>query len=583
MEKQYETVLENEGFRQLADTVGRGRDDSRLCELVLSLHSKMQSHARPEKWALEQMEKLELRVSDAGETEWGAEIMRSLRSSADFWSEAMEDAVSQMRGSEKIYKAYGESFAETAASLRDFSRALGISWDAAADKLPIAFPRIGGLRNSPDPELSEYAKALRARCRDEAEEYAQRMPSHSDKLIREQKLTAPAMKALLELTLSFDRAFTAEKRRRSELDFSDLEHLTAKLLTFEDGSPTPLALELSRRYTEIMVDEYQDVNRVQDMIFRAVSRNGKNLFMVGDIKQSIYRFRLADPTIFTEKYLAYKDIGKAAGDESARIMLQENFRSRKEVIDAVNSIFRSCMSRSLGDVDYDENAMLRCGAAYPSSAEKPELVLISRNGSDTDSMGKNELEAEYAARRIKELVDGGAAVTEGGELRRVRYGDIAMLMRSANTTGEIYRRALIKAGIPVMSGQGGSFFESAEISSLICLLAVIDNPHQDIALISALRSPAFGFTADELSMIRTADKGADYYTALTKAAQSDAKCAAFLEKLSLLRSLAPDTELGELLWRIYDELDLLAIYSGTDDGGECRGNLLAMLSYASRF
>ena len=156
------------------------------------------------------------------------------------------------------------------------------------------------------------------------------------------------MKALIELTLRFDRAYAAEKRRRAEVDFADLEHLTAQLLTNEDGSPTELASETSQRFCEIMVDEYQDVNRVQDDIFRALSKNGENLFMVGDVKQSIYRFRLADPLIFTEKYEKYAFLPDAGKNEPIKIMLQENFRSRQEVIDGINGVFSACMSKKLG-------------------------------------------------------------------------------------------------------------------------------------------------------------------------------------------------------------------------------------------
>ena len=178
--------------------------------------------------------------------------------------------------------------------MRDLGRALSVSWDKAVGVLPIEFPRLGTLRNSPDPELSERIKEVWNACKDEAKGYAELMPAPSEKLMRELRETAPAMRALIALTFDFDRAYAAEKRRRSEVDFADLEHMTVRLLTDPDGSPSPTALAVGRRFREIMVDEYQDVNGVQDTIFRALSSEGKNLFMVGDVKQSIYRFRLAD-------------------------------------------------------------------------------------------------------------------------------------------------------------------------------------------------------------------------------------------------------------------------------------------------
>ena len=244
-----------------------------------------------------------------------------------------------------------------------------------------------------------------------------------EKLAGDMQKTAPAMRALLELTLDFDKAYAAEKKRRAEVDFADLEHFTARLLTDETGAPTALARELSRRYTEIMVDEYQDVNRVQDAIFRAVSKDGTNLFMVGDVKQSIYRFRLADPTIFTEKYLSYADLDTAQENEPVRIMLQENFRSRGEVIEGANHVFRTCMSAKLGEIDYDENAELKCGADYDGAVPKPELMLVdvTADGED-DSPDKTALEAQAVAEK-HHIVTAGRTVchrsAHGGKVKSV--------------------------------------------------------------------------------------------------------------------------------------------------------------------
>ena len=575
-------------FLQLVDSVGTGRDDSMLRELVLSLHRKMQSHARPEKWAKQQMELMRGDAADASETPWGKEILGSVKANADYWAMRMEKLAQLAYSESKIGEKYGPSLQETALSLRDFSRALDDGWDRAREFLPIAFPPLGRLVNSPNPELSEYIKAVRKSCqsgRNGAEKMKNSLNVSSAELIENVKKTAPAMCALLELTLKFDKAFSDEKNRRAELDFSDLEHITAALLTDENGQPTPLAREISNRFTEIMVDEYQDVNRVQDTIFSAVSKNGENLFMVGDIKQSIYRFRLADPTIFMEKYLSYADLDTAQGNEPVRIMLQENFRSRSEVIEAANHVFETCMSEKLGDVSYDENAKLRCGAKqYVGEVPVPELILVdTKSGEDEDSADNTTAEARAVAAKIKELMESGVRVADKDSERELRYSDIVILMRSVAARGEIYCRELAAAGIPVLSGQGSGFFESVEISLLVSLLAVIDNPHQDIPLISVLRSPAFGFTADELSEIRAADKNADFYSALCLTAQSSEKCADFLSVLKSLRALSKDTELGELLWHICNELDLMAICSAMPDGEQHCANLATMQEYAKRF
>ena len=204
------------------------------------------------------------------------------------------------------------------------------------------------------------------------------------------------------------------------LDYADLEHFAARLLTEEDGSPSPLSRQVAARYTEIMVDEYQDVSRVQDAIFRAVSGDGKNLFLVGDVKQSIYRFRLADPAIFTEKYDSYADWESAPDGAPRRILLRENFRSRREVIDAANAVFAACMSRSLGDIDYDEAAALKYAASYEGESRKPELLLLDArtDADDEETPARIEREAEMTAARIEALVRSGPGAASSLRPRR---------------------------------------------------------------------------------------------------------------------------------------------------------------------
>lgn len=570
----------DEGFKLLTDTVGMGRrDDNKLAETVLALHRKTQSHARPELWLRQQLETLEPAETDAGRTVWGSEILRNVRDDALYWAQRMDDVCRRAAEDEAVAAKYGPSFAETALSLRDFARACDFGWNRAREALPISYPRLGTITNPPDPELKEYTKAVRELCKKNCAKYEKLLSASSEKLLVDMRRTAPAMRALIELTLRFDRAYAAEKRRRAEVDFADLEHLTAQLLTNEDGSPTELARETSQRFCEIMVDEYQDVNRVQDDIFRALSKNGENLFMVGDVKQSIYRFRLADPLIFTEKYEKYSFLTDAGETEPIKIMLQENFRSRQEVIDGINSVFTACMSKKLGEIDYDENALLRCGGVYDDSGCAPELILIDVKGDEDDLRDKTEKEAAVVAEKIRELMLSGMTVSG----RALGYGDIALLMRSANSVGEVYRRELIVRGIPVAAGQGGSFFASTEIASLMSLLAIIDNPHQDVALIAVLRSSAFGFTADELTEMRLADREGDFYTALKKAAETNEKCAAFLETLGKLRSRAPDTPVDELLMFIYNELDLPALCAAMQDAPQRLANLRMMLELSKRF
>ncbi len=584
LESCYEKSEAHPGFTLLADTVGAGRDDRRLASLVLNLHGKMQCHARPEQWARRQVELLNSGCTDAADTPWGREILSRVRETAEYWSAEMDRVMVEMAPYEKIKNAYMPSVSETADALRELVRSLDLGWDRARECADIPFPRLGALRNSPEPRVSELVKTRRESCKKAMKTVADMLSSDSAKLLREMELTAPAMSALLELTLMFDREYTRDKRRGALLDYSDLEHLTAALLTDENGEPTMLAEQVSRRYTEIMVDEYQDVSRVQDAIFRAVSCRGKNLFLVGDVKQSIYRFRLADPEIFTEKYLGFADADSAAPGEPRRIMLQENFRSRPEILSAANAVFSCCMSRRLGDIDYDESAELRCGAGYEGSVDVPELLLMNIPAAeDADSPGRTEVEARMTAERIRALVESRTPVRGKNGMRPMEYGDVAILLRSANTVGAVYRNALIEQGVPVASVQSGEYFSSVEISTVMSMLAVLDNPHQDIPLIAVLRSPSFMFSADELSMIRAAARKGDFYSALATAAEKDEKCARFLGRLGSMRRAVTDMPVSALVWYVLDELDMLALCSAMDDGERRRANLMSFVGLSERF
>ena len=569
-------------FLALADTVGAGRDDKKLAQTVLDVFRQTQSHARPEKWLREQLAVLENLPDDVGDTPWGAQVLKNARATADYWAKRFEQLVREAAKDPETSKKRGESIAESALGMRDFSRASEKGWDAALRAVDIKFPAFKPLGKSADKELAENVKAVRELGKKAMEKLREDFPGSSEAVIEQLRETLPLTRALIELTLRFEKAYSAEKRRRAEVDFADLEHMTAQLLTNEDGSPTPLARETSKRFCEIMVDEYQDVNRVQDDIFRALSDGGKNLFMVGDVKQSIYRFRLADPLIFTEKYDGFAALGEAGEGESVKIMLQDNFRSSREVIDGINSVFASCMSKRLGNVEYDADARLNCGSTKPDSAPdgvKPELILINSLSDEDDLRSKTEKEACFVADKIEELLSSGIKIGE----RDLRAGDIALLMRSANAVGDVYRRELVSRGIPVAAGQGGSFWHAQEIAFVTSLLAVIDNPHQDVALIAVLRSAAFGFTPDELSEIRVFDKNCDFYTALELSSAENGKARAFLDTLGELRARAADTELSEFICYLYDRLDLMALGAAMTDPQQRTRNLSTVVELAKRF
>ncbi|MEA4895679.1 MAG: UvrD-helicase domain-containing protein, partial [Oscillospiraceae bacterium] len=590
LEAAYEHIGEDAEFSALADSVGAGRDDHRLSSAVSDLHGKMQSHPYPERWAASQLASLDVSgLSDAGCTVWGRELMKSAGDTAEYWLERLESVWGALCADESenapIIAAYGASIGATLDGLRDFISALGQGWDKAEKALPIPFPRFGPLRKYDFEERKNTLISAREGCKKAAENLCAVFDSPSEKLLRDLSSTAPAMRGLLRLTLEADRLYAAEKRRRGLLDFSDLEHFAVKLLCDpETNEPTEEARDISRRYTEIMVDEYQDVNAVQDLIFRCVSKGENNIFMVGDVKQSIYRFRLADPSIFIEKYYKFKDFVSLVDKEPQKILLQSNFRSDRNILAACNHVFSNTMSESLGEINYGADCVLMPPDDAPLSRGKAEISVLSvpqvEDGEERPD--KTYLEAKMVAQQIRRLVEGSEAVLDNGETRPVRYGDIVILLRSPNAAGVAFRRALSEEGVPVFAEQGGGFFTSPEIQIVRSLLSVIDNPNRDIPLASILSSPVFGFTADELSQVRAADRDGDFFAALTKAADMSDKCQSFLESLMELRALSESIGVHELLSLIYGRLELPALFAA-GAGNPRSENLMLLLEYAAKF
>ena len=590
LEQHYAKIEAEPGFQALADSVGAGRDDSRLEKTLLELHDKLSSLPYPADWAAGQRAAFALAgVTDAGETAWGRELLDAARGSAEYWAGELDAACAEIAAKDaKLQKAYGAAFAEAAGQARAFCRAAA-TWDGACAHAAFAFPRLGPLRDYDDPDTRERLKALWNDCKKALGAIGDSFAEGSEVCLARVRACAPAMDALLDLAMEFDRAYRAEKLRRAALDYSDLEHLTLKLLVDPaDGAPTEAAREVAGRFTEIMVDEYQDVNAVQELIFRAISREGRNLFLVGDVKQSIYRFRLADPGLFLEKYNTWPADGDAAAGQPRRILLRENFRSRRPVLDAANLVFGSIMSRALGELDYDDDAALRYAAqGYDPALDAPvELHVIDPGGGDADEEAPAgaELEARFVAETILALMKNRTPVTENGGQRPCDWGDFALLLRAPGGKGAVFHRVLAQYGIPVEGARGGGFFSSLEVAVTIDLLAVIDNPHADVPLISVLRSPAFHFTGDELSAIRAADRESDYYGALRAAAAAgDAKAAAFLTQLARWRALAPETDLAALVWMLCTETGLLAICAAMDDAAARRRNLMYLFQSARSF
>ena len=574
------------GQTQLADCFGFGRDDRGLEDLVLELHSKVQSHAYPHRWLEEQRQSWASLPEDGGETEFGRALLTRLARKARHWADLLTRAGEELRSDGALEKAYGPAFASGTAQLEALAEAAETGWDAAAGRLP-DFPRLSPARKCEDPALKEKMQTLWNRCKKESAAFCAILETTGAETGEDLRRSAPAMEALLALCVDFSAAYQQEKLRRNVTDFSDQEHYAVRLLLGEDGRPTPLAAVMSERYLEVMVDEYQDTNQVQNCIFDALARGGRSLFTVGDVKQSIYRFRLADPTIFLEQYRRYPDAAEAEEGEPRRILLSQNFRSRKEVLDAANFVFSAIMSREMGEVEYGEAERLYFGASYLPPREdcltEFHLLLPPQDDGEAEKVPAALLEAQMAADRIAALLSEGFPVTDedSGELRPCRAEDIVILMRSPGPRLRHYAKALMERGIPCATQENEDFFSAMEVAVMCSLLEILDNPRQDVPLIAVLRSPLAGFSPDRLALIRGRHPEGDFYEALAAFGEED--CEEFLTRLADLRSLARDMSVHRLIWRIYNQWNVLGVFGAMSGGGRRRENLVALYEHAKSF
>ena len=572
------------GGTLLADTLGAGRDDSALEQLVLELHAKLQAQPYEDKWLDAQRAFWRAVPEKIEETPYGKILLNEVGRKARHCKSLLQRAAQEMCANDALNQKYAPAFLDASYQLEALEGKIAQGWDAARG-VTIAFPRLAAVKDSDGGEMKARMKSLWDNCKETVKGFAEIFSASSDEAVEDLRTMAPAMLALIDLTADFSRRYNEEKRRRNSADFSDQEHEAIRLLVAENGEPTELAALVSTRYREIMVDEYQDTNEVQNRIFDAISCKGENLFTVGDVKQSIYRFRLADPRIFLQHYNTWPPLAAADEHESAKLLLSCNFRSRKEVLEATNFVFRNVLSREMGELDYGEDEMLRPGASYAESsvcgAEFHLLDLPTQTGEHR--VRASEAEAAFVADYIRNMLSSEFPVQDDKtrELRPVREEDIVILMRSPSTRLLDYRRALESRGIRCAADAGEDFFASMEIAVLFSFLQVIDNPRQDVPLIAVLRSPLFGFVPDELAALRSQQRTGDFYDALLLSEDGHSK--AFLAVLRSLRDSAAHLSVRELLSEIYRKCNVLGIFGAMHRGAERKDNLLAFLELSEDF
>jgi len=576
----------DEGQIQLADTLGAGRDDRAMVDLVLELYGKLQSHAYPEKW-LEKSKKTWTELGDSFEnTAYAQELLCTIRRKSKHWSNTLKRTAESIEKDSALFLGYGEKFLIAARGFQKLEASDG--WAAALEAIAgLEFPKLNTPKGrKDDPEIASLKKIWEG-CKVDAKKLESLLAIDGQEAMEDLEAVAPAMVALLDLTMEFSQVYRAEKLRMNVADFSDQEHFALKLLVQEGGHPTELGEHIAAKYTEIMVDEYQDTNEVQNAIFCAVSKLGKNIFMVGDVKQSIYRFRLADPSIFLGKYNRFKHWEEAVEGEERKILLSRNFRSRKEILDATNFIFENILSEEMGDMEYGEDEALYFGAEYyperTDCATEFHLITAEQKSVETPNpVKKVTAEARFVAKRIRQLLDEDYPVTDhDGTFRPCRPEDIVILMRAPSSRTVEFAEALAEWNIPCSFEENRDFFHTMEISVMLAVLEVLDNPRQDVPLITVLRSPVFGFTPDRLAEIRGKTPTGDYYEAVSADGGED--CEAFLSSLREMRLAAQEKSVYQLIWHVYNQWNILGVFGAMDDGEVRRENLITFSRAAETF
>lgn len=611
-------------FQEIVEYFSPQGNDKRLEEQLLSLYEFAMSYPWPEEWLQEHQKDYDVPEGGLDACPWVEELKSYVKMQLSEAEQLLEQALSLCREPDGPYM-YLDTLLEDQERVAELSRAEGFS-ELYEGFSSLSFGRISAKKDAAvSQEKRERAKELRGTVKDLLtglkEKYFYASAEAQEERMR---ACAPFVKELLELTLDFCRRFSEKKRERGILDFHDMEHLALQILICrEDGklSATRTARQLRETYEEIMIDEYQDSNLVQEYLLLSISgeEDGRyNRFMVGDVKQSIYKFRLARPELFMEKFDRYRRLetaekpgtaeksaaqGKTAQVGSVcerRIDLKKNFRSRRQVTDSVNEVFSCLMGKDLGGVAYDADAALYPGAVFPdpcSAAQDPYRTEVLLCVPGEDGMEEKEREAMAVAGRIRELVGRLPVVdSETKQLRPARYSDMVILLRSPSGWDETFKKVLETCGIPVYISSRTGYFAATEVQTVLNFLRVLNNPLQDIPLFGVLKSPAAGFSDREIALIRAKKEKGRLYESLcacvqegqeagkkTEEAELRAKAQTFLALLERFRNYAVYLPIHELIREFLEQTGYLYTASALPGGEQRRANLEMLLSKAESF
>lgn len=607
-EEKYENQDEN--FSKLINTYTSYRDDTPLKELVLKIYSYIQSSPFPEEWLNEKIEMFNLKDKlneDFSKTPWGNILLKEIEEEIIDDIKTLEDIKKELDLDSEL-----ESFSQVVRSDLDFLKILQENinnWD----KLYEIYNKMSFVswpRKKIESDLKEYAKNVRDDVKKKfSSKLSKILICNSEEANQDIFDMYEILLKLKNLILEFGKEFSKRKRLKNMVDFNDIEHLALDILIKKQEDKieiTDVAKRYQKKFIEIAIDEYQDSNLVQEYILTSISNNN-NIFMVGDVKQSIYKFRQAMPELFISKYKTYKNKENKSENDNLKIQLFKNFRSRKNVLDFTNLIFENIMSGSLGDIEYNKEEYLNLGADYKEIEQnlKAEIDIINLKDQENEEENTSEileeeenterleniqLEARFVASKIKELIENKFQVFDRKKncFRDIKYKDIVVLLRSTKTSAPIFEEEIINLDMPVFSDSSQEYLDSIEIENIMSLLRIIDNPIQDIPLVTVLRSNIGKFTDDELVEIRLSDKYDNFYNAMQKAKINvgknlQEKIEKFLTNLEKWRKEQEYLALDEFVWKLYSDTGYYN-YVGLMPNGELRqANLKMLFERAKQF
>ena len=608
-EEKYEK--EDEDFTKLINIYTSYRDDTPLKDLVLKIYSYIQSNPFPEKWLNDKIEIFNLEdklEEDFSNTIWGKELLKEVK-------EIVVDSITALDRIEKYLSVEPElekfwqtirTDIEQLETLKEHTNSWEDAYTIANNLEFVTWPR-----KSSNLEIKEKAKDVRDEVKEKIKNISKKIlicnSKEANQDIYDMYLV---LKKLENLILEFQKEFSKRKRDKNIVDFHDIEHFALKILlkADEEGNieKSEIAKKYQNKFKEVAIDEYQDSNLVQEYILTAVSNN-KNIFMVGDVKQSIYKFRQAMPELFLSKYDTYKKKEDKGENDDLKIQLFKNFRSKKNVLDFTNIIFQDIMSHQLGDILYDKEEYLNLGANYPeiNQNQKAEIHIIQTKEqeiletneeeiesetTEEEHIEDIELEARFVANKIKELIKNKFQVYDRKKekYRDIEYKDIVILLRATSKSAPIFEQELLNLDIPVFSDSSQEYLDSIEIQTIMSLLKIIDNPIQDIPLVTVLRSPIGKFTDDELIQIRLSDKKDNFYTCMQKAkisvdSELSNKIERFLNNLDNWRKEQEYLALDELIWKIYSDTGYYNYVSLMPNGMLRQANLRMLFERAKQY